>query len=307
MLHSVVEPSLHAVLVTYQRPSELLLCIQSLAAQSHQVASLMIVDNDGSASPSVANLQPEVPFEVEVLAPGDNLGPAGGFAYGINALLDRVSPNDWVLLLDDDDPLPSERMLAALLQRRDALLASGVRLGGIGAKGARFDIERARTRPIPDVASDVYEVDHLHGGYAPIYLLSALQAAGNFRPELFWGREELDIGLRLNDAGWRLFVDVDVLRSLPSTSKLASAHASPRFLVRDESFERRYYAIRNLEFIARERSSSVRLRAALALRELGKPAANLVVRPRLALSLMKWNLRARRDARQGRLGRTVPL
>lgn len=306
-MRSEPRPALHAVLVTYRRPDELARSIRSLTEQTLPVASLVVVDNDGGAADWLDKVRDELPFPLESLVPKENVGPAGGFAHGVDVLLRREGAEDWVVLLDDDDPLPSSRLLEDLVLRRDALLSTGVRIGGIGGKGARFDLRWGRTRPVPKSAVGVYEVDHLHGGYAPIYRLAALRDAGNFRQELFWGFEELDVGLRLNDAGWRLFVDADVLRWLPPTEKLRATSGRPRLLVSVDSFERRYYAHRNLDFIAWERSSALRLRAALALRQVGKPVVNMLVRPRVAAPLLRWNLRARRDARHGNLGRTVSL
>lgn len=298
---------MHAVLVTYRRPDDLVRSVSALAEQTALVTTLVVVDNDGSAAGWCDEARTRFPFALEPLLPGDNLGPAGGFARGIEFLLEREPDDDWVVLLDDDDPLPSQDMIQKLTHSRDGLMAAGVRLGGVGGKGGRFCLRRARTLPVPRTASGRYEVDHLHGGYAPMYRLGALREAGNFRPELFWGFEELDMGLRLNDAGWRLFVDVEVLRALPRSGKLVAVGGRPRLLVGEESPARRYYAHRNLTYLATERSSALRLKGSLAVRQLAKPAVSLPLRPRLASTRLRWNLRARRDARLGRMGRTVSL
>jgi GT2 family glycosyltransferase len=47
-------------------------------------------------------------------------------------------------------------------------------------------------------------VDHLHGGFFPIYKSKALNHMGGFRSEMFFGFEELELGLRLRDNDYLL-------------------------------------------------------------------------------------------------------
>jgi glycosyltransferase involved in cell wall biosynthesis len=295
-----------AVVVTYRRPEGLADSVRALAAQTHAVDRLVVVDNDGGLEPSVVDALGDVPFDVEIVRPPRNIGPAGGFATGIDVLTER-DPDVWVLLLDDDDPLRRPDVIERLLARRDELLAQGIRLGGIGMNGARFDPRFARTSPMPFDGRGLQEVDHLHGGYAPLYSGRAVQEAGNFREELFWGFEELELGLRLNDAGWRMFMDGDLLHECGWTDKLAAVYSRPKVLVSDDSPERRYYKLRNLYVISTERAHGLVPRLVLFARGFVKPVVSLPLRPRLAGGMLRWNRRARRDAVAGRLGRTVPL
>lgn len=295
---------LGAVLVTYDRPEQLRESILAVGAQTVPLARLVVVDNGMGADDVVDAVRHAVPCPIEVLASRTNDGPAGGFNRGVSALAPTLGPEGWVLLLDDDDPLPSPEVLAHLLATRDRLCGSGIALGGIGMKGARFDRRRIRTVPVRLGRSGVVEVDHLHGGYGPLYRVQALSDAGNFRTELFWGFEELDIGLRLVDAGWRLFMDLDTLNRFGDNPKLA-ASSRPQFRV--EGWDpRRYYKLRNLTVIASERASRRHVAVALALRAVAKPLANLLIRPRRAVAALRGNLVAVRDARAGRLGRTYP-
>jgi hypothetical protein len=67
---------------------------------------------------------------------------------------------------------------------------------------------------------------------------------------------------------------------------------------------RRYYSLRNIVVIARRSGLGVAARVAL-VRGVAKPAASLLIDPRLAVDHLRLNAQAVRDGFAGRLGRTV--
>src|SRR4249920_2655609 len=93
-------PRFFGVLVTYRRPDQLAATLDRIAAQSRQLDRLLVVDN-GSDSATRSAVESH---SSEYIDAGDNLGPAGGYALGMNRLLDEADDGDWIFLFDDDDP-----------------------------------------------------------------------------------------------------------------------------------------------------------------------------------------------------------
>lgn len=121
--------SVACVVVTRDRSELLRLCLQAVLAQTHAVERLVVVDN-ASSDGTAALVREEFP-SVELIALGENVGGAGGFAAGVQAAR-RTAP-DWVWLLDDDTiarPDALEALLAAPWEKaglpEPSLLASRV-------------------------------------------------------------------------------------------------------------------------------------------------------------------------------------
>jgi GT2 family glycosyltransferase len=100
------------VVVTRDRRDLLRECLNAVAAQTHEVAYLVVVDNAGSDG-SDAMVAAEFP-DVELLRLEENTGGAGGFHAGMKAAI--AHGPDWVWLIDDDTiahPDALERLLDA--------------------------------------------------------------------------------------------------------------------------------------------------------------------------------------------------
>lgn len=138
-------------------------------------------------------------------------------------------------------------------------------------------------------------VDWIGSNQFPVYSVAALRECAVPAPDLFWGYEELEIGLALRAAGHTLYRDRD--HRYGTGLEFALPKTTPRWAP-----WRAYYTVRNLVHIMRTRSTSrAALRAGLRcafgrLREC-PPAQWPQAVPLL--------LRALRDGWAGRLGRSV--
>jgi len=101
-----------AVVVTHRRVGELGNSLKMLAAQSHSVDHLIVVDND--ADSRVGDLVAAQSIPCTYLASRRNLGGAGGFALGMLHALALGA--DWVWLADDDGRPADADVLATLLE-----------------------------------------------------------------------------------------------------------------------------------------------------------------------------------------------
>jgi len=296
---------LHGVLVTYRRGPQLHDYVDALSAQSRQLDTLVVVDNDPARSARWILDEPALgSIEVDYLPTGDNVGPAGGIARGMRTVLPCACDDDWLITLDDDDPPRTPELLAELERFGNQLRSSDPSVGLVGLVGGRFDERRGRFVPIPDddLAGPVAS-SWIGGNNLPFYSVHAVRRVGEFDERLFINMEELDYGLRLIDHGFTIWAHGDLWRREREHHGRLGIDRNPSRSLGDASW-RRYYSLRNLLLILRDRG---RQRAALGVagRSLAKPAFNLPRDPALAAAHLRLNGRAVLDGYLGRVGRTV--
>lgn len=297
------EAQLFGVLVTFRRPELLTTSLEAATAQTRPLDHLVVVDN----APT-----PETRAIVERLVPGadyveapDTLGPAGGLALGMERVLATADDRDWILTLDDDDPATDPSTFAVLLDFASELSAGSAPVAGVGIEGVRFDRTRGRIVWVPDdELRGPVAVDSVGGRNFPCYSAGALRKVGTMRRDLFFGFEELELGLRLRDAGYSLFAPGEVwYRRREEQGLLAKSLVPSRTL--GPLTWRRYYSLRNLIRVLLDCGSTRgALRVTLVV-GIGKPVVNLCFEPRRAFAHLRVNVRACFDGWTGRMGRTV--
>ncbi len=304
------------ILVTYRRPQALSDTLDRLQAQTRRPDRILVIDNDGSTDTRdvVQRFAGEGLPAVYVDA-GDNLGPAGGFALGMEELLVDASDNDWIFLFDDDDPPFFDDAIENAARFGAQMIATDPTTGAVGISGGRFDTGRGRVSRIGDSEiHGVVSVDHITGGGLPAYRVAAIRSVGVFRRELFFGFEELEYGLRLTRSGFHLYADGEQWKErkrvkrerglLPSEEVSANRAATTSIRIEAESW-RRYYSLRNLVFILRELGAdAAALRVAVG-RGMLKPIVNVPANPSLAWRSLRTGVKAARDGWSGRMGRSI--
>lgn len=301
-----MNPCFFGVIVTYRRPALLALSLKTIMSQDLVLERLVVVDCDprGSAEAIVRGLgYSEV--ELDYLPLGENKGPAGGRAAGLQRVVATGAAESWVVLFDDDDPLPDPTLLSDLSALVAVSLEADPSTAGVGLRGAHFDVRRARAIPVVDFSTELASVDHLHGGFFPIYRLEAVEQVGGFAEELFYGFEELELGLRLSAAGFSLYMAASIYERLRGSTGHPEPLPRPRIRSIAPTW-RRYYALRNLIHILLRITESplVALRVAV-VRGIMKPLVNLPLLPSQSVATLRLNIRAIRDALAGRLGKTM--
>jgi GT2 family glycosyltransferase len=289
------EPRVHGILVTYRRPADLERSLEVLSRQTRPLDTLHVVNNDPEWPVDIASHPQLGATHVVVLDTGDNLGPAGGIASGMEAALEHASAHDFLLVLDDDDPLVDDRVVEDLLGAASSAMEARPRLGGVGLQGASLDRRNGRLHRSSSATAS--HVDYLMSNWAPLYAVAAVQHVGVFRSDLFFGFDDLEYGLRLTNAGFPLEA-----HPMGRPEPVAPVRASVGFR---RSPWRTYYTIRNLVVILADHASwRLAARAAVTL-GVAKPLANLVRAPRSSRRQVWMSLRAVLDAMLGRMGRTV--
>ena len=236
---------------------------------------------------------------------GDNIGPAGGIALGMRHVLEDAADDDWILTLDDDDPPRTPEMIETLEQFADELATS--RPAGRRRRAVRRPLRRvSRTLPHGRATpswSARCRSSWVGGNQFPCYSVTAVRTVGVFDERFFINFEELDYGLRMHDHGFGIYAHGDVWRRERHRVGREHIDLAPDRHLGDPGW-RRYYSLRNLVFLMRQRGHRlVALRVSLL--NLAKPLYNVPRSPRLAWPHLRLNARAVADAYRGRMGRTV--
>lgn len=298
--------ALHGVLVTFRRREELSNTLATLAGQRRPLDSLVVVDNAAdAATESAVTSQRAAAGHVSYLPMARNVGFSGGLEAGTAMALRDAEDDDWIVVLDDDDPPYSPDVFADLLRFAAEMMTRDPATGAVGIKGAWFDRRRGEAVRISNSAIEpVTPVDYIAGGGFPLYRVGALRRVGGFAGDLFFSLEDLEIGLRLAAGGFALYVDGTMLSERRSTNRRPDVLRERRWRIAPPTW-RTYYSFRNTLVILR-RNGLGRLALRIAVvRGILKPVLNLPLAPRAALRTIAWNVRASRDAWLNRMGGQV--
>jgi GT2 family glycosyltransferase len=290
----------HGVLITFRRPDDMARSLEQLAGQTRRLDSLVVVDNDDDegvrhlATSTVAAHAP-----TSYIGCPENMGPAGGIHAGITDVLARAADDDWIVLFDDDDPPAQSDTLEALQSILGDVLERDPGCAGVGLWGAHLRRRLGRVRS--STAHQPVPVDYLPGSACPHYAVSVLREVGAPDPDLFFGFDDLDLGLRIRDAGFRLYSS-GVARNHGMTQMVHGRRVS---LASSPPTWRRYYSLRNLVLVLRAHDEHLGAVSMSLLAGVVKPLVNVVRRPRVAGANLRVNAQALRDGWSGRAGKTV--
>lgn len=254
-------PDLLAVVITFHRRDGLRRLVASLCAQSALPGRVMVVDN-GREPATVMALEElsATGCTVVLVTPPRNVGPAGATAFAMALALEAVpSGAGWLAILNDDLVFSNTTILERMLAFARASWIEDSSVAAVGRIGHRFDRAWARLRRPPEADRPslpaFIDVDYLTTGSArggmgqpvPMLRLAAVREVGPFWAELFIGMTEVEYGLRLRRAGYRLVANGEMWRQdrppdLPPEAPAGAVERTP---------QRRYYSARNLVVVAR--------------------------------------------------------
>ena len=297
------DPSVGAFVVTWNRPEELRRTLEALERQTWPPDAIFVVDNgDDDAAAQVAR---EVGHgEIACRRTGDNLGPAGGVAFGMRWLADLGF--DWILVNDDDNPPWRGDILERLrlLIRRHG---DDPELGAVARSGLRWDWRRGRAINVPDgeLHGDV-AFDVTGTGLQFVVRRDVIEKVGTYHEDLFFSREDELFCLRMVRSGWSLLADGELwAESRDAKARQFGPSGTLRRHLGQSPAWIGYYATRN--YIAEMRRTFGR--PDLARRETwragARSAAAWLRGLRYGMEVTRLQTRAVFDGYRGRLGRTV--
>jgi len=295
--------AIHALLLTYRRPSAFERALSQIVEADPRPDRLVVVDNAPSERSRATGEGAAARHDwITYIPSSTNLGPAGGRALAMERLLPGAGDRDWLVFLDDDDPLPDPGVLGRVRAFAEDCLARDPRTGGAAVRGARFD--RRRGYPFPVLRAGqrgAIAVDYLHGGFFPFYPVPVVREVGIFQADLFFGWADLEYGLRLRRAGYRLYASADLWGELEGAMGHPPERTAP-----DRSLgpadARRYYTMRNRYHLLRTYGGPLAATRVFLVAGVAKPIWNLPSEPGLAFRHLRLNLRAALDSVRRRYG-----
>lgn len=289
---------LFCVLATYHRSGTLAVTLEAIMGQTRQPDEIVIVDNGSdSAARAVAER-----FGAQYIDARGNIGPAGAFHVALSHVLTQAGPADWVVTIGDDDPpSPSDRFQRLWEFGRRVVELDGM-VAGVGAMGARYDRRSGKFSRVPDSElKGPVRVDYL-GGNQLFHRCAALTQVGTYEPDLFFGFEEAEWGLRATRDGWSLYADGEIWRE-DRIRHNRTGEQRPMTPMKTSAW-RRYYSVRNATLIAREYAESKGVAVLVALRAGVGGAAALLLAGRPLHEIM-LPIRGTADGLLGKAGQTV--
>jgi len=208
---------------TFRRPDALRATLESLLNQSVPPSLVVVADNDPaqSARAVVEAAAARPTTTLRYLATGHNLGPAGAWARAALLAEHDSKRGDWLLLVDDDDPIAEPSMCAQMLAKA---VGAPDEVAAIGLRGARWRPTRASLKRVHPVDRMPQDCDYLASNGVPLYRWAVLDQIGFFDETLFFGFEDLEFGLRLRAVGLRLqVVETETSFEVASTSPTRTA------------------------------------------------------------------------------------
>jgi len=234
-----------AFIITKDRPNDLIKTISKLLSQSFPPSYILVVDN-GNQTESKDRINDLNDTRISHHSIGYNAGPAGGAYWGMQLLFEKGY--DWVIWVDDDDPPKFDNLIEDLfdiVHHNDNEC-----LGMVGAVGERFDKKKGTIIRLNDKQLTGYlEVDTISGNMFPLVSKRTFEKGILPNKVLFFGFEELDFGLSLKRAGFKILTSGSLhLKHRVQSGRLnLITNKNQRKLY--SSLWREYYSARNLTFI----------------------------------------------------------
>jgi len=245
-----------AFVMTFERTHLINDTIDKLLVQSLPPEKILIIDNSVTSKTQDFFSDYKNP-KVEYFRVGKNLGPAGAAKIG----LERLSQDGfkWIYWGDDDDPPFFNDTFEVLLNMANSLPECGC----VGAVGQFFNRKNGLIDRVPDDAlktSGELKVDTIAGNMSKIINANVVLKNKVLPDEtLFFGMEELDYDLRMQKAGYNLYVD----RSMYLRYRMQSNHLGKNVkkgLKKDSNrMQRDYYSTRNGLYIFKKNGLALAL------------------------------------------------
>jgi GT2 family glycosyltransferase len=211
-------PSVCIVIVNYRTPEQTMVCVRSLASQTYQRLSIIVVDND-SRDGSDLFLQAELP-DIEVIRSPHNGGYTSGNNLGIETAL--ASGADYVLVLNPDTRALNNSFVTDLVEFAESQpLAAAVgprvhlrEMGNVQNTVLEFPwvtrriqgvCKRLIGRSTPARSGSQPRQAEVLNGVCVLFKAEALFDVGLFDERTFAYIEDVDWGYRAFDRGWNLW------------------------------------------------------------------------------------------------------
>lgn len=210
----IKQRALSLIIITYNRPDDLLRLLKNIAGQDQADTLLdrvVIIDNASTVSyKTVTDFIDSQRLPFLYIRSEENLGVARGRNEAVSKVQSPV-----VITLDDDAYFREADALIKIDQLFRSEFAMQNRVGVYCFKVFWRDTEDIQQSAFPHKKFNKYRnKDRFFTSYfigcAHAILLEAYQAAGTYPPDFFYGMEEYDLGYRILDAGYKIAYDSSI-------------------------------------------------------------------------------------------------
>lgn len=288
-------------ITTFDRPEVLRDCIEAVLRQTRPPDVFLVVDN--GSLPATREVV-DAYDAVEYVTAGENLGSAGGCAFGIEQLYDRDC--DWMHSIDDDDAPTTDdtiQRMIALIERHPE-----ERLGAVAATGANWNWATGEVERIADeVLSGDLEIDIIGGSNQLTVSRTVVDLIGPPEKQFFFGFYDPLYSLRIKQAGFTIRIDGDLMRTYRELAGRIGIEYGPSLRPRDPAHAlwRRYYVSRNYIFRMRTTFHRPDLARREAMKGVARSAMAWTRGPSYGWTYSRLQARGILDGYRGRLGRRV--
>lgn len=299
-------PQFIAVMPTFRRAKLLETTIETVLNQTLCPAKIVLVDNgdDEATRELVTQYGENTQTEITLIRPGENLGSAGGWQFGIEYALPGCSDDDWILILDDDDPPVENDEIEKMWQFALEQSALDERVAGVGIVGARFNWVLGVIQRLDDSElTGAVNVDYIGNGHVAFYSARVLREFGLFHGELFFGNTEVEYGLRLCRNGYRLLANSSLWRQRRELQNRVGLQVRAAWTSKTDW--RKYYVIRNHIYMLKTQGRYDLALFHAVFQSFVKPLLTFIRSPRQGLIALRQNTKASVDGLLGRLGKRV--
>ena len=245
--------SVSAVVLTHRRPRLASEVVRSLIQREGLPPERVVVVVNGQGGLD----DPTLESTVRMLRLPRNLGPAGGFAAGMEAAFEDPSVR-WAYLCEDDVglfALPTPRLSDVVARAEGRGLSPGRPVGAVVAYGRRFVGRGSHTSNLVPPPGNPYElvpVDVASWG-ATLLSRDVFDAGIVPDPEWFFGLEDFDFFCRVRQGSFEVVVDAVSARAVADqqTSAGRAQVLRPHRPTDEHESWRSYYHARNSFLLAR--------------------------------------------------------
>lgn len=221
--------ALSIVIITYNRPEDVLLLLQNISRQKNAMElleSVIIIDNASQSSyQAVEDFIKNVELPFQYIHSTENLGVARGRNKGI-----ALAKAPIIITIDDDAYFKEDDALIKIEQLFQTEYAQKNNVGVFCFKVFYSSTGELQSTAFPHKKIDKYKdktqfLSSYYIGCGHAILKKVYDQAGEYPTDFFYGMEEYDLSYRILDLGYRIAYDSSVAIIHNESPKGRTAHA----------------------------------------------------------------------------------
>lgn len=183
------------IIPTFDNPQFLIPCLSSMLGNKHAEGFFHIIVVDNGHTPCESFLPDDIKSKVQIVRTGENLGWEGGLIEGLKHVPKDV---EFILFCNDDVHIPTSSFLWL------ADMVEAMRDPKVGAVGPSSNVVMGAQNIFDERPYFAFYANYLIG-FCMLVRKEALEKAGGIDATLPGG-DDLDLSIRLIDAGYKLVV-----------------------------------------------------------------------------------------------------